>query len=259
MNNPSSANQPTLPNNDNINQNDDRIREEAVTPASFVPSFLCPMKDLESLQVVDTNEAIHCANDIASLVNGSHAQSPPQMASPPISKKRKTGALFTRLQKIRNDILGDTIRFQSGQYPFREKKSLFDLNDPRSRARSSMDLTILSDAEQFDHVQGTGKQLVALCYLHEHLVSVDGTESAIYPRAVPVWSVFHGESVRTLNLRRGSAVRIYDGIPVAMADPCQWIIICSELIELYPAILGDLTPSPSELLSHLAGGNAENE
>eukprot|EP00566_Odontella_aurita_P004828 CAMPEP_0113552556 /NCGR_PEP_ID=MMETSP0015_2-20120614/15131_1 /TAXON_ID=2838 /ORGANISM="Odontella" /LENGTH=783 /DNA_ID=CAMNT_0000453543 /DNA_START=282 /DNA_END=2629 /DNA_ORIENTATION=+ /assembly_acc=CAM_ASM_000160 len=78
-------------------------------------------------------------------------------------KKKQSGLLMAKLRRIRSTVDGDNVRFQSGAYPFRPSKCRSDMNDPRNRAESHADVTIVG--KPFPWSNGE-KRLTVLGYVH---------------------------------------------------------------------------------------------
>jgi hypothetical protein len=137
--------------------NNNNISETTTTPStrkqqksiSFAPSFM-PTK---SLNVSDQlEEETPDQEDFATILptTTAHDVFSPHKLVPSRTKRRTVkgraavGPLATRLSAIRDALSNDSLRLNSGQYPFASHTS-FDLNDPRKRARSYTDMTILSE------------------------------------------------------------------------------------------------------------------
>jgi hypothetical protein len=239
--------------NDDILQKTDTLVLSRGISTSFVPSFLRTSTAVEPPLALDDAGArladMDVDSDLPSSINGSLYRSPPpHFASPPPSKRRKTGVLLSHLQKLRSEILGDTIRFQSGEYPYREKKSMFDMNDPRSRAKSYMDITILGDASSFGLDTICSKQVIVFAHVHDHIELTQGIDAARAPSDCLVWLILNNEPSRNHKPQKGSAVRLYNAVSITVPGLIQWVVTCTELGEVYPAdVLGELAPTASDI------------
>ncbi|GKY93796.1 hypothetical protein MPSEU_000346800 [Mayamaea pseudoterrestris] len=228
---------------------------------SFMPSFLLDAMPAEHSNAIDevSNhlpdlEIVNDASPFSVYGGGKNAHFPPPLfASPPPNKKRKNGVLMGRLQQIRSDILGDAIRLQSGQYPFQKKIPAFDTNDPRTRATSWMNVTIVGDMDTWG-VETTGsssQQLFALGFVHDHVALAHGMDAAQKPKECLVMLLLNKQPIRSLNLQKGSALRLYNTVATAVLGPITWVVTCTDLCELYPSdILGELFLPSTNLLCY---------
>lgn len=166
--------------------------------------------------------------------------------SPAPGRKSKAvkGPLAKRLKSIRDGIKGDAIRFSSGQYPFSVRS--VDRNDPRNRADSVCDVTILGNPIPWDTHQSRGESssnrhqqnhqhrlMTALSYVHSWITT--GTSSRSARSEQPnfdgvqrgmrdgelAWIVFAYDTAREQNLALGSQLRIYNAVsaPCAIVTP----------------------------------------
>jgi hypothetical protein len=217
----------------------------AHTPSSsFLPTFLSTSIVSAGPSIEETDDAPETTprGGVASsfdrvTTNGafssSEARSPPVFSSPPV-RKQKGGKLSNRLKAVRSGILGDVIRLQSGQYPFREKQSMFDMNDPRARAQSYMDVSFLGDATVFATENNHSSQQLAIRgRVHQHLLQ--SSQQPCPPNNCVAWFVFSSDSVRTFNLQYGSMLRIYNAVAITIGEAADWIISCTDLCEAYPS------------------------
>jgi hypothetical protein len=194
--------------------------------------------------------------------------------SPVQGRKTKSalGPLAKRLQSIRQRIDGDAIRLSSGQYPFRLKP---DGNDPRSRADSFCDVTILGIPVPWQvHSNLQRELLVVRGYIHSWTVVSAAAPSTIAPSQVFVWIVLSNRIACEHSLAEGSQIRVYDATFVdwqtrtnssGSADNAmdlatdqvnneknasmQKVLLCSNLCEVYhSSLLPPLSPDVSTLL-----------
>lgn len=235
---------------------DDKSVQTPMQTNSFLPSFLStsaafsgpPIDDADD--DVDTPNPGVLSNDVSTITrsfSSAEGRSPPVFSSPP-SRKQKGGRLLNRLKAVRNGILGDVIRLQSGQYPFPEKKSTFDVNDPRARAVSFMDVTLEGDASVFGTEQPTGgRQLIIRGHIHQHVVT--SFQQACSPHGCQAWFVFGCDSTRTLEIKHGVMLRIYNAVPFASGGKPNYVVTCTEFCEPYPDdILPKLSlPDPADV------------
>jgi hypothetical protein len=219
-------------------------------PASitFMPPFLCTpaLAKEPSIDESNTGETVDAAAGgivVGNLAFTSQQRSPPPTFASPPTKRRKVGTLTNRLRAVRSGILGDMIRFQSGQYPFQKKMSAFDMNDPRGRAKSYMDITLLRDATKFGSEPSNNQMLKALAYVHQHVVQGSCSAQALTHRLV--WVIFGKDADRSHGLRATLALRIYNAVTVELQSPLEWTVVCTDLCERYPVdVLGKLPAIP---------------
>jgi hypothetical protein len=219
---------------------------------SFTPSFLSsrlPTKTVSEEDQVDGNESF----PDSMLTLSPRLGSPTGMYSPPSRKAgkgkiSKVGALSKRLKMIRDGVKGDSVRFQCGQYPF-SAKAAFDMNDPRNRAKSYMDVTIIGDSCPW--AKDSSQRLTVLAYIHTHEPTTTTQQAAAVDAAFDckkcmVWLCFSFETAREQNLRIGSELRIYNAVAIPVAsksdakDPVDFIVLCTQLCEPYPSVLPKL-------------------
>jgi len=207
---------------------------------SFTPAFLSRRSPSAPTDPVDNAEPF--SKIICSPRSNVH--------SPP-ARKRKAGKLVKRLQSLRDAIKGDSIRFQSGQYPF---KGSFDTNDPRYRAKSYMDVTILQNSVSWEK---ECQRLTVLGHIHAHTSTTNDTSILVGSKSL-VWLCFSYATAREQNLGLWSQLRIYNAVvlPVNEAitaddEPSvSWMVVCTQLCERYPAVLPAL-PSTFEIAEHV--------
>lgn len=148
------------------------------------------------------------------------------LGSPPERKThQKKGPVAKRLQSLRDEARGDLVRLQSGQYPFSLKSS--DRNDPRNRATTICDMTILGSPI------GTGKLSTALCYIHNWEIPQSSVDSSD-PHGL-AWVAFTVDTTRHNNLVPGSELRIYNAVAVAVEGNIPFMVFCTQLSEPYPS------------------------
>jgi hypothetical protein len=186
--------------------------------------------------------------------------------------------LAKRLKSIRDGVKGDAIRFSSGQYPFSVRS--VNRNDPRNRADSVCDVTVLGNPIPWDthargeaslnHRQSSQQRLMtALCYVHSwtflnaartdidsKLCEMKGEELA--------WIVFAYDTAHEQNLVKGSQLRIYNSVLIpaagtkssgeskgdeAVTAGVNWIVMCSQRCEAYPSSVLSPLPDVSSVAS----------
>jgi len=96
-------------------------------------------------------------------------RSSPQPVTPKKSarKSKKNKGPFSRmLHSTRTSIEADHARFHSGNYPYRHPdKRRHDVNDPRNRAETIMDVTVTSHPAPI----GSGESASIVGYVHQHV------------------------------------------------------------------------------------------
>jgi hypothetical protein len=218
---------------------------------SFTPAFLSsrlPTNTVSEEDQVDGNESFPESTHMLSPRLGS----PTGMYSPPSRKTGKSkiskagpGPLSRRLKVIRDAVKGDSVRFQCGQYPF-SAKAAFDMNDPRNRSKSYMDVTVMGDSCPW--AKDSSQRLTVLAYIHTHepTTTTHAVDAAFDCKKCMVWLCFSFETAREQNLRIGSELRIYNAVAIPVAsksdakDPVDFIVLCTQLCEPYPAVLPKL-------------------
>jgi len=163
--------------------------------------------------------------------------SPPFLSPTPRKTRNKkgNGPLTKRLKQLRDSINGDMLRFRSGQFPFPTEGKAYDWNDPRNRAKSHMDVTILGGQSHTwweNHV-------TFRAFVHAHVVTKK--QSCEEPcKNGPVWISFRCDYAREEALGVGSSIRIYNPIAFQSRRPGpEWMVI-AQLCEPYPDCLPKL-------------------
>lgn len=221
---------------------------------SFTPAFLSSRlaKTISEEDQVEGNEPF----PDSTLMLSPRLGSPTGMYSPPSrksgkSKINKAGPLSKRLKVLRDAVKGDSVRFQCGQYPFSAKVA-FDMNDPRNRAKSYMDVTVMADSCPW--AKDSSQRLTVLAYIHTHEPTTTTTQTqqaaavdaAFDCKKCMAWLCFSFETAREQNLRIGSELRIYNAVVIPVASKIDatyhvdFIVLCTQLCEPYPALLPKL-------------------
>lgn len=222
-------------------------RQEKVSPmtlpASFAPSF-CAQTPTSPVPTYASNalDVLEDTDDRETL-ESPILKSPTSFHSPPPkrSTRKLTGTLAKRLKTLRDSSIGDSIRLQSGQYPFGAKST--DWNDPRSRASSYLDVTIIGEAKCWEN---DPKKLTTLAYVHRYCTV---KESSTLPTKGFVWLCLTHEMARMQSVRVGLSLRIYNAVvvpwneastPHALSYNIQHIVFDTQLCEPYPDTLPPL-------------------
>jgi hypothetical protein len=217
------------------------------TTLSFTPAFLSSRipKTVPEEDQVEGNESF----SDALLTLSPRLGSPAGMYSPPSrktakGKTSKAGPLSRRLKVIRDAAKGDSVRFQCGQYPF-SAKAVFDMSDPRNRAKSYMDVTVMGNSCSWAK---DSQQLTFLAFIHTHEPTTQAAagNDTFDSKKCLAWLCCSFETARGQGLRIGSELRIYNAVAIPIAnksdskDPVDFIVLCTQLCEPYPAVLPKL-------------------
>mmetsp|Transcript_25498 Transcript_25498/g.39142 ORF Transcript_25498/g.39142 Transcript_25498/m.39142 type:complete len:291 (+) Transcript_25498:722-1594(+) len=245
------------------------MKEINFTPA-FVQSSQSKMKsDIDPLAEV-SDETLISATAAAtrppqfmqtqwSPNNNSEVSPPPPLGRYrprlPTTKRRTSGPLTKELREIRGSSHGDSVRLQSGSYPFQNDAFWGGghVSDPRGRASSFMDVTILSSEPQ--KWENDDKRVTLLCFVHSRSTKDDDSSrpepssNVSFPQMAEI--CFTIETVREQRVRRGAQLRIYDAIIVPSIRPPHVhneasdsisgssnsvpLILSTELCEPYPS------------------------
>jgi hypothetical protein len=251
----------TQPNNDNPNDHDVNATElqhsdditRAITTTTTSPS------DGNS-RWCHPQYPLHPFDPTNNYPHRSDPQKPSKFSTHHHHHIRRThGPRMQRLQRIRDTIRGDQIRFSSGQYPctkmMRHSIRGTDRNDPRYRAKTVLDVTILQQEPQpicwksasdapsspsFSSHPLLGRGLVVLpCFIHHwsttttntssSLVSaVDAvppttttTSSTIVPQQQNSCIMFTNDTIQQQNIVPGLQLRIYNAIYIPIPEQQQ--------------------------------------
>ena len=224
---------------------------QPATNISFAPSF-CTSKLGNNNRVSDQIEEVTMDLDVDD--NGTvpiRAPASTTFSSKPTRKRKTTkasvGPLGKRLAVLRNALASDSARLSA----FGISQNAFDLNDPRRRAKSQTDVTILGDAPVSE-----GGKLTFLGLVHMHVrkdANPDtSTTTAWEPRCA--WISFTPVTARSINPQKGLRVRMYNavllpcpeiqlqGLPSANGivanTACRHILLCTQLCEPFAGASG---------------------
>jgi hypothetical protein len=96
-------------------------------------------------------------------------------------RKRPTGKFTKVLNSIRSSIESDWVRFQSGTYPYREPVDRrMDFNDPRNRADTIMDVTIIGGCPA--PFNSSPNKVTILGYVHSFSLNGDKVQTVRLPK-----------------------------------------------------------------------------
>lgn len=209
---------------------------------TFVPAFLSKQPAVAD----DIKGRETCVADVYSPRPGYTSPTPRKAR-----KNAKVGNLVKSLKAIRDSVQGDCIRFQSGQYPF-DNKSSFDLNDPRTRATTHMDVTLRGGCHSWQ--SDNNQRLTVLGFVHSHIHRL--SKRAVGPQGCWAWICFSSETKRQRDLQNSSKLRIYNPTifhvsQMDTSDGVEWLVTCTQLNENYPDSLPPL-PDPGEAAAAVA-------
>ena len=278
--------------------NNDKSDEHA-----FGPTFLSKKKRKSlNLDIIDIDDKMNTKSPtrsnvyhttrfnqtVASPINRSPASqsnygathtSPYQ--TPPRSSKKSQGPLLRLLHSMRRSIDADSARLQSGMFAYRsEDDTRIDVNDPRNRAETIMDLTIVGDNPK-PFINDESK-VVVLGYVHDFFKNKGMIRTVQMPMrwgkirniAAPnntairddcdlkdvkddlelfndpafVWICFTRENYFELSIGNGKQLRLYNPIVLESFGSNSFsIVIGTRLCEARPMGLPQLPKVPSHI------------
>jgi len=198
---------------------------------------------------------------------GAYSNSPQYRTPAKRRRKKAKGPLAQMLQSIRGSIEADRARFHSGTYPYRPATDRrHDVNDPRNRADTFMDVTIVGNSTPF---ASTSKAAI-LGYVHSfsrndakiktvrmpgrsrrfrHAASSTAaatstieknteTKEALLETPTFAWMCFTHETFMEHGIGNGTQLRIYNACTVG--SDVHPIVVCTRLCEVYPKELPPL-------------------
>jgi hypothetical protein len=223
---------------------------QLATSISFAPSF-CTSKLGNNNNNTVSDQIEEATMDI-DIDNGTvvpiRAPASTTFSSKPTRKRKTTkasvGPLGKRLTVLQNTLASDSARLSA----FGISQNAFDLNDPRRRAKSQTDVTILDVAPISE-----GDKLTVLGLVHKHArkdVPSDTSSTTVWePRCA--WISFTPVTARSINLQKGLQVRMYNAVllpcpEIQLQGPpsengivanttCRHILLCTQLCEPFAA------------------------
>ena len=249
--------------------------DEADTTPSFGPSFLNNKRRKTARKeaiINDDSDNDICEESKEKGIPCQKAQCPEPPArslnshsnTPSNRKKVKlNGSLMKLLSHARRNTEADWVRFQSGSFPFREEtKRQIDINDPRNRADSFMDITIIRVGT---HVPTRPNQIMVYGFVHCWLKNDKyiqrraiiasrkgqsrGPESIgaishmsktmmmqqVFDKPKNAWFSFNQETIRENGIRQGAQIRLYNAIALQMPTIGDGLplVLCTRLCEPY--------------------------
>jgi hypothetical protein len=229
----------------------DKSRGRSNSPVSFAPSFMPTTKRVNATdQVEDTQEKEPLTASIDPPTT--HHQFP---SPPPQGRRRRgrktSGTLGKKLEALQSARSNDALRLQNQAFL---RHNTFDMNDPRKRAKSQTDVTIVGDCAR-PYGAAEDSKFTVLTYVHSHRQK-DRPESAAALEHELAWATFTFATARNINLQKGKQVRLYnaifipcqqhatmDGLAIETlkSNVCERILIATWLCETHPGGLLDLS------------------
>jgi hypothetical protein len=232
---------------------------------SFAPSFLRMNTDdqVEEAPPDPEDAQLFSPGRGRRFINSNHSS--PKRRSP---MKGKGGPLGKRLFALRNTLANDTARLSA------MSTSAFDLNDPRKRATSTTDLTIVGDISPTKMIHGKHVTL-AMVHSHKETRNSDAPDQPLHEEHHPswVWVSFDISTARSVNLHKTQQLRIYNGVFITCTEvdivlpsmshhsnensegppsenhqKCRHILACTQLCEPYPTNAATKLPSMGQIL-----------
>jgi hypothetical protein len=234
---------------------------QPATNISFAPSF-CTSKlgNNNNNPVSDQIEEATMDIDVDNGTVPIRARASTTFSSKPTRKRKTTkasiGSLGKRLAVLRNALASDSARLSA----FGISQNAFDLNDPRRRATSQTNVTILGGAPISE-----GGKLTVLGLVHKHVrknappdTSL-ATATAWEPRCALI--SFTPVTARSINLQKGLQLRMYNAVLLPCPEiqlqgltsengivantMCRHILLCTQLCEPFAASAGQSNEFPS--------------
>lgn len=183
-------------------------RNTSKPPVSFAPSFMSTTKRVHSADQVEETEP--------PTTSMPHSTTDHLFPSPPPRSrsrrgKKSLGVLGRKLEALQSARSNDTLRLQN--QAFLRHKTL-DINDPRKRANSKTDITIVGDCV-WPYGTSADSTFTVLVYVHSH-EHTERPEHAVLNDEL-AWATFTFGTARNINLQKGKQVRLYNSIFI----PCQ--------------------------------------
>ena len=173
--------------------------------------------------------AYNVASSIAATPGRTSAQHSRRNAS-------KAGTLTKALREIRSASQGDCMRLKSGanSRDVTKRRRTKDVSDPRNRASTTMDVTLLGDSI---HWEGGIKRATIMGYIHSE------------PKTF-AWICLDRDTLNEQKVVRGTQLRIYDPMIICSTQVTNYmpstipVVTCTRICEVYPKDLPPLSPLP---------------
>ncbi len=197
---------------------------------------------------------------VAPALNRSSFSSPTLPGKNRSSKHHNKGGAWTkRLAILKSNQTNDVMKLQ---HDGMNRHSIsYDLNDPRKRANTYTDVTILSDEDCHgvniknwvlnqtvtSPSSGDGTLLTVSSYIHEH-APVKGSARESVGKSF-AWISFTRATARNVGLENGMNLRIYNAVllPVRQGSgkttihgsktESRFLVICTQLCERHPSVV----------------------
>ena len=206
------------------------ISEATKSSFSFAPSFVTTKSSAFSQDSIGDDSGDDC-RVVTSPINHSFA------STPPFRKRRRskaaTGEWGRRLVSLRNSLSNDSVRLQNKA--FARQRILLDVSDPRKRAKTCIDVTILGQyIGPWINVPEDTKVTV-LGYVHYHTQRIiknctdkdrhfachqqtqKPEDTKTVSKDILAWFTFTLATARRIELQQGCKLRIYNAIIL----PCR--------------------------------------
>jgi hypothetical protein len=167
------SNKKNIPRMDHVADEDDEDLEQGVAysvtkhQAMATPPRYYASTVLNVTANISTTGHRNAASDHQNLEFRTSPQ--PAITRNKVSRKRKRnkGPLSRILHSIRGSVEADRARFHSGNYPYRQpERRRHDVNDPRNRAETIMDVTVMSHPTPLG---GSTESAFVVGYVHQHI------------------------------------------------------------------------------------------
>ena len=233
------------------------VKDETTKSFSFAPSFV-PIKSIASIvdsfneDAVGDDSGDDCRVVISRRIYHDTIKNN-KFAVSPSHTKRKRGKVITgewgrKLIALRNSRSNDSIRLQNQAFA---RRKVYDMNDPRKRAKTLTDVTILSSYKgPFINVPEEMK-ITVLGYIHRHIHTRNKNATTKDLQGCLAWFTFTLSTARSINLELACKLRIYNSVilpcsmPITLDLPqncflgvretdnvrCDKIVVCTQLCE----------------------------
>ena len=181
-----------------------------------------------------------------------------------MSKTPAGGPWTKRFAAIKANQASDVLKLQHTFLNRQQGISFIDLNDPRRKAKTFTDVTILAqkdchgvalpvigwgtsssrDINNSNSDQHNEGLWTVLCYLHNHGPMTGGKPASATMSNAHGWISFTRTTARSVGLQKGLQLRLYDAVLLPMGRAMEWnsdgaeqgtfIAICTQLCERHP-------------------------
>jgi hypothetical protein len=251
-------------------QSSERITTEKLRSMTFRPPGMPKNR----------NEPISNPNDLSFDDEDDHVPiQRPTFSSPPPPRRHRSskshGPWTKRLHALKSNQANDAIKLQHAG--MNRHGVSFDLHDPRRKAKTYTDVTILGqedcygvplpirwqqirDAPCTNDDQHKERLLTVLCHIHNHGAMNRGNPASGAVSKVFAWISFTRTTARNVGLQRGLELRLYDAILLPMrsveypphtenGEHCSFIAICTQLCERHPELLDPVLHVDTSILA----------